>query len=164
MRRKIYKTLLSFLMIMGMILQIVSSVVVAEGSKKEVKATITKFEIQNLSGQKVDKVFVSDRFYLNMDWDASSNGANLNEGDYFDITLPDKMKFPSDVSATDFNIYGEDGTTVIAKAHVTPGPGDKGGKIRVTFTDWVKGKENVKGNIHLAAVFDRDSVKKNEKK
>ena len=163
MRRKIYKTLLSFLMIMVMVLQVVSTAVVAEGNKKEVKATITKFEIQNLSGQKVDKVFVSDKFYLNMDWDASSNGANLNEGDYFDITLPDKMKFPSDTTATDFNIYGEDGTTVIAKAHITPGPGDKGGKVRVIFTDWVKGKENVKGNIHLAAVFDRDSVKKNEK-
>lgn len=77
MRRKIYKTLLSLVMVVGMILQVVSSTVVAEG--KEVNATIKKFEIQNLSGQKVDKVFVSDRFYLNMDWDASSNGAGLNE-------------------------------------------------------------------------------------
>ena len=161
MRRKIYKTLLSLVMVVGMILQVVSSTVVAEG--KEVNATIKKFEIQNLSGQKVDKVFVSDRFYLNMDWDASSNGAGLNEGDYFDIKLPDNMKFPSDVSATEFNIYGADGKTVIAKAKVTPGPGDKGGKIRVTFTDWVKGKENVKGNVRLAAVFDKEQVKKNEK-
>ena len=161
MRRKIYKTLLSLVMVVGMILQVVSSTVVAEG--KPVEATIKKFEIQNLSGQKVDKVFVSDRFYLNMDWDASSNGANLNEGDYFDITLPDKMKFPSDTTATEFNIYGEDGKTVIAKAKVIPGPGDKGGKVRVTFTKWVKGKENVKGNVRLAALFDKEQVKKNEK-
>ena len=161
MRRKIYKVLLSLLMVIGMVLQVVSTAVVAEG--KPVQATIKKFEIQNLSGQKVDKVFVSDKFYLSMDWDASSNGAGLNEGDYFEIKLPDNMKFPSTVSATDFDIYGDDGKTVIAKAKVTPGPGDKGGKVRVTFTNWVKGKENVKGNVRLAAVFDKQVVKKNEK-
>ncbi len=161
MRRKLYKTLLSLVMVVGMILQVVSSTVVAEG--KEVDATIKKFEIQNLSGQKVDKVFHTDKFYLNMDWDASSNGANLKEGDYFDIKLPDNMKFPSDTTATEFNIYGDDGVTVIAKAKVMPGAGDKGGKVRVTFTDWVKGKENVKGNVRLAAVFDKEQVKKNEK-
>ena len=73
------------------------------------------------------------------------------------------MKFPSDTTATEFNIYGEDGKTVIAKAKVIPGPGDKGGKVRVTFTKWVKGKENVKGNVRLAALFDKEQVKKNEK-
>ena len=41
MRRKIYKTLLSLLMVVGMILQVVSSTVVAEG--KQVDATIKKF-------------------------------------------------------------------------------------------------------------------------
>ena len=47
MRRKIYKVLLSLLMVIGMVLQVVSTAVVAEG--KPVQATIKKFEIQNLS-------------------------------------------------------------------------------------------------------------------
>ena len=162
-RKGISGVLLSILMVISMLFNMLPTTVLAEGSPKEVTATITNFEIQNLSGQKADKVFVSDKFYLSMNWDASSNGVGLNEGDYFDITLPDKMKFPPDTTASDFDILGPDGVTVIAKAHVTPGPGDKGGKVRVTFTNWVNGKENIKGDIRLAAQFDREAVKKNEK-
>lgn len=93
-----------------------------------------------------------------MDCDASTNGTDLHEGDYFDVTLPEELVFPSDSAATDFNIYGSDGSTVIGKAHVTPGAGNKGRKVRVTFTGWVEGKENVKGNIRLSARFDREKV------
>lgn len=125
-------------------------------------ATVTNFTIQNLNGQTVNKVFWTDNFYLAMDWDASTNGADLHEGDYFDITLPDEMVFPSDSASVDFNIYGDDGTTVIAKTHVTPGADNKGGTVRVTFTDWVEGKENVKGNIRLSAKFDREQVTTDE--
>lgn len=150
--------LLSLLMVFSVLFQGMSTTVFAEGTSKEVTATITSLKIQNLSGQTVDKVFWTDSFYLAMDWDASTNGAELHEGDYFDITLPDKMVFPSDSASVDFNIYGADGATVIGKAHVTPGAGNKGGTVRVTFTDWVEGKENVKGNIHLSARFDREQV------
>lgn len=125
---------------------------------KQVEVTVTHFSIQNLSGKDVDRMYWTDKFYLAMKWDASSHGANLHQGDYFDMTLPDKMKFPSDTSARDFNIYGEDGTTVIATAHVTPGPNDTGGTVRVTFTDWVEGKENVRGSIRLGAIFDTQQV------
>ncbi|RVU96621.1 Cna B-type domain-containing protein [Coriobacteriales bacterium OH1046] len=126
------------------------------GTPKEVPATVTSLTIQNLNGQDVNKVFWTDSFYLAMDWDASSSGADLHEGDYFDITLPNEMKFPSDSASVDFNIYGDDGTTVIATAHVDPGT--TGGTVRVTFTDWVEGKENVRGNIRLAARFDREQI------
>ncbi len=125
---------------------------------REVPATITNFTIQNLSGQDVEKVYFTDKFYLAMDWDASSSGADLHEGDYFDITLPSEMRFPSDSASVDFNIYGDDGTTVIATAHVSPGANNTGGTVRVTFADWVEGKENIKGNIHLAATFDRQQI------
>lgn len=129
---------------------------------QEVPATVTKFTIQNLSGNDVESMYWTDRFYLAMDWDASSSGADLHEGDYFDIILPDEMRFPSDSASVDFNIYGDDGTTIIATAHVTPGANDTGGTVRVTFTNWVEGKENVKGNIRLAAQFDKKQVKTGE--
>ncbi len=125
---------------------------------KQVDARVTELTIKSLSGNTVDHVYWSDKFYLAMDWDASSNGADLHEGDYFDITLPEKMIFPSDHEADNFNIYGEDGTTVIGKAHVTPGTGDKGGSVRITFTDWVEGKENVRGSIRLSARFDKEQI------
>jgi|GEM_PF-4611852 len=123
---------------------------------KQVDATVTNFRIQNLSGQDVNRVFLTDSFYLAMDWDASAHGADLHPGDYFDITLPDEMIFPSTSPATDFDIYGPDGTTVIATAHINAGA--TGGTVRVTFSDWVEGKENVNGSIRLASRFSREKI------
>lgn len=162
-KRRWFSVVLSFLITFSTFFSGMVSTAFAEGTPREVTATIKKLEIKNLAGQNTDKVFVTDKFYLDMEWDASSNGANMKKGDYFDITLPNNMKFPSDSSARDFDIYGDDGKTVIAKAHVTPGADDNGGKVRVTFTDWVNGKQNVKGKIRLASMFNKEAVTKNKK-
>lgn len=129
----------------------------APAEAKQVSAAVTELTIQSLSGKTVDHVYWSDTFYLAMDWDASSSGADLHEGDYFDITLPEKMYFPSDNAAANFDIYSEDGTT-IGRAHVTPGTDNKGGSVRITFTDWVEGKENVRGSLRLSARFDKTQI------
>ncbi len=128
------------------------------GEAKEVTATISDLQIQRVSGGTATSMYITETFYLAMNWDASQNGANLHKDDYFDITLPSNMKFPSDTTVRDFDITGPDGSTVIAKAHVAPGPGDIGGTVRVSFTDWVEGKENVKGSIRLASRFDESQV------
>lgn len=129
----------------------------APAEARQVDATVTTLTIQSLSGTTVDHVYWSDTFYLAMDWDASSSGADLHEGDYFDITLPEKMYFPSDNAAANFDIYSEDGTT-IGRAHVTPGTDNKGGSVRITFTYWVEGKENVRGSLRLSARFDKTQI------
>ena len=118
---------------------------------------ITKFQILNLNKEEVHTIYQSDRFYLAMDWDASAAGTSIHEGDYFDITLPDNMKFPSGTTAQDFDLKDVDGN-VVAKAHVTPGPGDVGGTVHVTFTKAVENKYNVKGTIYLAAQFDETKI------
>ena len=64
-----------------------------------VNVNITKFQILNLNKEEVHTIYQSDRFYLAMDWDASAAGTSIHEGDYFDITLPDNMKFPSGTTA-----------------------------------------------------------------
>ena len=130
----------------------------APGAPKQVDTTITNLTIQNLAGETSNTVWITDTFYLAMDWDASANGADLHEGDYFDVTLPNNMWFPSNTTASDFDLYAPDGVTVIAHAHVTSGPGDKGGTARVTFTDWVEGKQDVKGSLRLASKFDQAQV------
>lgn len=124
---------------------------------KPVNVKITKFEIQYLDHTTATEIFFSDKFLLMMNWDATHLGTDLHEGDYFDVTLPDNMKFPSDTAARDFDLKDTDGT-VVAKAHVTPGPEDKGGKIHVTFTKAVENKYNVKGTMYLAAKFVKDKV------
>lgn len=145
-------------MILSVLLQGAGTTAFAEGTVKQVDAQITNLMIQNLSGQTVNSMWYTDKFYLAIDWDASTKGADLHEDDHFDITLPDKMVFPSDGASVDFNIYGSDSITVIGKAHVTLGSENKGETVRIMFTDWVEGKENVKGNIRLSAQFDRTQV------
>lgn len=154
----ISRIILSVVMMFTILFQGAGLNVYAAGTPREVSARVTSFKILDKDKREGVPIWFTDYFYLSMDWDASGNGTNLKEGDYFDITLPDKMKFPSDTTKRDFDILGEDGTTVIAKAHVTPGPNNNiGGKVRVTFTNWVEGRENVKGNIFLASKFQYSS-------
>ncbi|MDO5100438.1 MAG: Cna B-type domain-containing protein, partial [Eubacteriales bacterium] len=156
--KRILGMLLALLLVFNAVLQGGMSVLAAA---KVVDIDITKFEIQNKDRQTVDKIFFTDEFYLMMQWDATKNGANIHEGDYFDVKLPDKMQFPSDTTARDFDLTDEHGV-VLAKAHVTPGPGDVGGSIHVVFTDKVENKYNVKGTMYLAARFDREKVLKDD--
>ena len=83
---------------------------------KPVNVKITKFEIQNLDHTTATEIYYTDRFLLMMNWDATHLGTDLHEGDYFDVTLPNNMKFPSDTTARDFDLKDTDGT-VVAKAH-----------------------------------------------
>ena len=71
---------------------------------KAVNVDFTNFEIQNTDHKKANEIYHTSAFLLSMDWDASSYGINLHEGDYFDVTLPDTFKFPNDVTAQDFSI------------------------------------------------------------
>lgn len=126
-------------------------------SPQAVDVTITNFELKTLTYETPESIYYNDTFYLAMDWDASSLGATLHEGDYFDITLPSNMMFPSGSTARDFDLYDEN-YNVIAKAHVNPGEGDIGGNLVVTFTDVVENKYDVKGTIYLAARFDKTQI------
>lgn len=157
LKKMICRIILSVVMMFTILFQGAGLNVYAAGTPREVSARVTSFKILDRNKQEGVPIWFTDSFYLSMDWDASGNGTNLKEGDYFDITLPDKMKFPSETTKRDFDITGPDGTTVIAKAHVIPGKDDIGGKIRVTFTNWVEGRENVKGNIFLASKFQYSS-------
>ena len=138
-----------------------TSLLAVSGTPKAVDVTVTNFEIQNVDHQKVDTVFHSDTFLLKMDWNATAHGVNLHEGDYFDIDLPNNMRFPSGLTKTDFDITDENGN-ILAHAHITPGPNETGGKVHVTFGKSVENKYNVKGNLTIAARFDQTKIKKDQ--
>ena len=129
---------------------------------KAVNVDFTNFEIQNTDHKKANEIYHTSAFLLSMDWDASSYGINLHEGDYFDVTLPDTFKFPNDVTAQDFDLLDPNGN-VVAKAHVTPGADENGGTVRATFTKTVENKYNVKGTMYLVAKFNTKKVVLNEK-
>ena len=130
----------------------------AHAASKVVDTTITKFDVQTLDHQKVDSMYHSDTFNLAMDWDASKNGMNIHAGDYFDVTLPDNMKFPSDTTAREFDLKDDDGN-VMAHATVNPGAGDAGGTVHVVFSEAAENRYNVRGTMYLAARFDETKVK-----
>lgn len=148
--------LLALIMLFLLCISLLSMKVNAAGPT-QVYATVSDLRILNSQRQEVDHIYHSADFFLSMDWEASANGTGFHAGDYFEIELPNQMAFPTNSSAVDFNLYGADGVTVIATAHVNP-YAYSGGNIRVTFTNWVENQYNVSGTLGLAATFKRDLI------
>ena len=86
---------------------------------------------------------------MNINWDAT--GQELHNGDSFDIELPTFLRFP-DSAASSFNLYTPDGE-VCAVAEVNP----LTQTCHVTFTNYVEGKDNIKGSIWLATWIGEDN-------
>lgn len=128
------------------------------GGQEKVDVDITEFTVTNADVTVPPDGFIANQiFRLNFKWNASKNGNLLNEGDYFEIELPDKFKFPTgeeNQNYYNFKIYADNGTDELANAVITPQePG--GGKIRVTFTNYVNGKLNILGEMHLTARWNQ---------
>ncbi|MGL5439241.1 MAG: Ig-like domain-containing protein [Filifactoraceae bacterium] len=119
---------------------------------------VNEFSIQHEDVNNTNTGFSKfENFKLKIGWDASKYGNGLKEGDYFNIKLPDGMKFPSNSEATKFDVFAPDGKSVVAKAYVEPNA-DVGGSVKLVFTDYVENKDNVKGEVWLAAKFGKDVV------
>ena len=132
----------------------------AEGVDR-VNTKITKFEIKDENGNPIPPDHVHgyyNKFRLEMDWDASSYGKTLKEGDYFIVKLPNQFKFPTEGPTVDFNLYVPGTNTVIARAHVNSNGADGGGTVKVTFTNYVVNRENIKGNLFLDASFAHKNI------
>lgn len=114
-----------------------------------VPVQLTSFQVTNLEKQPVNSVGLHSQFYMNINWDAT--GQELHNGDSFDIELPTFLRFP-DSAATSFNLYTPDGD-VCAVAEVNP----LTQTCHVTFTNYVEGKDNIKGSIWLATWIGEDN-------
>ena len=121
-----------------------------------VKTKITRFEIKDHNGGTIppgQPLGYWNKFRLDMDWDASIYGAELKENDYFIIELPKQFIFPKDGPYVNFPLYVPGTNTVIANAHVDSKGEAGGGTVKVTFTNYVEGKDNIRGNLFLEATF-----------
>jgi serine-aspartate repeat-containing protein C/D/E len=115
---------------------------------------VTNFTISHKDTNDTSGTFrYNETFNLNMDWDASSYGNSLKSGDYFIVTLPDKFRFPTNSAATKFDLTDASGN-VVGKAVVSPGE-NGGGTIKVTFTDYVENRYDIKGKMQLEASFTK---------
>lgn len=139
-------------LILSMVFQTISSAFIYAQGEVKPDVTVTDFSIVDQKSE----YYGYEKVKLALKWDASHYNNTLKEGDYFDVTLPKNMTFPTTSEATNFDLRDDDGK-VVAKAVLTPAP-DGGGKIRATFTSYVKDKYNVKGTMHLEASFFQEKL------
>lgn len=112
-----------------------------------VPTTITSFRVTDKNKQDLTSAFTNQDIYLTASWQAQGE---VHEGDTFSLGIPDILDFPA-TNAASFNIYAPDGA-VMATAQVTPG------RVTITYTSWVEGKNNVQGTLWLAAHVKSDAV------
>lgn len=145
-KKRLTPFFLIFMMLLGVLVS--SKSVLAEN--KDVDVNITNLTITNTEGNVPPNGYYANMlFKLNVNWDASKYGNTLREGDYFELQLPNQFKYPESAADCNFNLFTKDGY-VIAKALVLPNtPG--GGKVKVTFTNYVHNKSGIKGDLYLKA-------------
>lgn len=110
-----------------------------------VPTTITSFRVTDKNKQDLTSAFTNQDIYLTASWQAQGE---VHEGDTFSLGIPDILDFPA-TNAASFDIYAPDGE-VMATAQVTPG------RVTITYTAWVEGKDHVQGTLWLAAHVKAD--------
>ena len=112
-----------------------------------VPTTITSFKVTDKNKQDLTSAFTNQDIYLTASWSATGE---VHEGDTFSLGIPDILDFPA-TNAASFNIYAPGGN-VMATAQVTPG------RVTITYTSWVEGKDHVQGTLWLAAHVKADAA------
>ena len=112
-----------------------------------VPTTITSFRVTDKNKQDLTSAFTNQDIYLTASWQAQGE---VHEGDTFSLAIPDILDFPA-TNAASFDIYAPDGN-VMATAQVTPG------RVTITYTSWVEGKDHVQGTLWLAAHVKGDAA------
>ncbi len=112
-----------------------------------VPTTITGFRVTDKNKQDLTAAYTNQDIYLTASWQAQGE---VHEGDTFSLAIPDILDFPA-TNAASFNIYAPDGS-VMATAQVTPG------RVTITYTSWVEGKDHVQGTLWLAAHIKGDAA------
>ena len=112
-----------------------------------VPTTITSFRVTDKNRQDLTSAYTNQDIYLTASWQAQGE---VHEGDTFSLAIPDILDFPA-TNAASFNIYAPDGN-VMATAQVTPG------RVTITYTSWIEGKDHVQGTLWLAAHVKADAA------
>lgn len=95
-----------------------------------------------------------NNYRIHMKFDTTAYGGTLKKGDYFEVTLSNRLKF----FESDVDIMTDD-NTIITKAHITPNKAG-GGTMRVTFEKDVSGISTIK--CYTDVTFAHNSKPKDE--
>ena len=119
----------------------------AQGANHLSKTRVSRMEVKDRKGNTIDlneKIEEDKDCRLEIDWDASEYKAEINEGDYFNITLPKNFE----AAESNFAIRTPDGVQV-ANAHVNRLNSEERDTLNVVFTRLVEDKTDVKGSIAI---------------
>ncbi|OXZ41635.1 hypothetical protein B9N58_00605 [Finegoldia magna] len=157
---------LACLMLLGTIFP--AGKTLAQDEKELVKTKIS-MKIKDQKGNTINlngKTKEVKNCRLEIYWDASEYKAEINEGDYFNITLPKNFE----VAESNFAIRTPDGVQV-ANAHVNRLNSEEIDTLNVVFTRLVEDETDVKGSISIRGnvlntntpIGDKESkIKENE--
>jgi LPXTG-motif cell wall-anchored protein len=129
----------------------------SNGSGGAVDAEITGISIERPLGNPVDEVSQGSSFYLVINWKVSDSNQILQSGDYFDLTLPDTLLFPSSYTDYEFSIT-DSNNNVVGTAYITPGEGNAGGTVHVVFNSNINGKYSVDGTIYIQTMANTSTI------
>ena len=141
--KKIIAFFLACLMLLGTIVP--TGEAFAQGANHLSKTRVSRMEVKDRKGNTIDlneKIEEDKDCRLEIDWDASEYKAEINEGDYFNITLPKNFE----AAESNFAIRTPDGVQV-ANAHVNRLNSEERDTLNVVFTRLVEDKTDVEGSI-----------------
>lgn len=157
--KKFLSMIMALVMIMTWFFQIGLTTSYAAGVERD-QVKITDFKLLREEDNKPfndSNLYTWSKIKMQMDWDASFYGNQLKEGDFFTFDIPKEFYINEQPTNLDFPLYAPDGVTVIANAKVTRNS-PSGGKVTVTFTNYVEGREHVKGTVYLISTLRREEV------
>ena len=119
--KKITAFFLACLMLLGTIVP--TGEAFAQGANHLSKTRVSRLEVKDRKDLN-EEIEEDKDCRLEIDWDASEYGADIKEGDYFNVTLPKGFK----ASKSNFAVHTLDGVQV-AKAQVNNLNSESGGAL-----------------------------------
>lgn len=145
---------LAFIMFFGV--AVPNNIVFADNSyKKRIDVTIKDFKITDKDGNVPSEGYSTDSvFKLQYKWNVKNSKNELYEGNYFELDLPEQFNFSQEKLNCNLKILTQNEKN-LAKVDVIPKKYG-GGKVRVSFTDYINGKNDISGILSLNANWNID--------
>ena len=158
MKKLLRNISLAFVLVLGIFAALIKpTLAFGQTGQERPNVVLDNVTVTTEKGEPTDRVLWWETFNLSLNWDASSYKEELKAGDYFDIIIPDALTVPNTQAVRNFPLVDTEGA-VVANAVVTT-PAGYGGIIRVTFTDYVNNRIDVKGTLRIMGHATRGRVK-----
>lgn len=146
---------LALVLLTALLLGMLSSALAGDVPRALDGIVLSNFRILNSdgTGPPPPTLHLGNRVQLHLDWSATPMyDYQLHEGDYFEFQLPKLMWATEFAGNINFKLMDETGRVPVANGRITRRLAG-GGTVRITFTDFVEGKADVKGNLYILAEF-----------